>query len=143
MEEISLLNFTAFDYYDYYKDKMIDGAKQVFGRSAVRPEDVEKYPTDTHVIVGGMVSEDVQFKRNKKGQEWAIVKLSNNGTTISIQVFAKQLEADDKSDSKLIRNLKKYMPVIFRGKVNRWEGRLSVVFEPDTHNNMPGGILLL
>lgn len=128
MKEISILNFTAFDYYEYYKDKMTDGAMAKFGKQAIRPADVSMYPTDSWVVVGGMI-ESIEFKRTKKGDEMAIIKLSNNGTSISIQVFPKQLEQDDASDSKLIRNLEKYSPIMIKGKVNRWEGRLSLVFD--------------
>lgn len=128
MEEISLLNFTAFDYFDYYHDKMIDLAKRNFGQQAVRPEKVREYPTDSTVVVGGSVQEIV-FKRTKKGDEMAVIKLSNAGEMITVQIFPKSLAQDDASDSKILRSLKEYTPIIIRGRVNRWEGRLSIAYE--------------
>ena len=127
MKEISLLNFTAFDYYDYYRREMTDGARVKFGKQAIRPGEVQKYPTDSTVVVGGMI-EDIEFKRTKKGGEMAVLKLSNDGHTLDVMIFGRQIEEDDASESKMIRNLKKYMPIIIKGKVNRWNGRLSLVW---------------
>lgn len=128
MKEISLLNFTAFDYYEYYRKEMTDGARQTFGKQAIRPAEVNKYPTDSIVVVGGMI-EDIEFKRTKKGAEMAVLKISNDGTTISVMIFERQLDEDDKTTEKFIRNMKKYMPIIVKGKVNRWNGNLSLVWD--------------
>lgn len=131
MKEISLLNFTAFDYYEYYLREMTDGARQKFGKQAIRPGEAQKYPTDSVVVVGGMI-EDIEFKRTKKGGEMVIVKVSNNGYTLDVTIFDRQIKEDDESDSKVIRNLKKYMPIIVKGKVNRYNGRLSLIWS-DAH----------
>jgi DNA polymerase III alpha subunit len=134
LKEVSLLNFTAFDYFEYYKDKMTDGARQKFGYEAIRPEEVQDFDSDSVVIVGGSIeSIDIAPVKNPKskifGQEMVRIKLSNAGESIDVVIFPKTLQADDASSEKMIRQLTEYMPVIIKGKVNQFNGQLSIVYD--------------
>lgn len=134
LKEVSLLNFTAFDYFEYYKDKMTDGARSRFGYEAIRPEEVAEYDSDSMVIVGGSIeSIEIAPVKNKNskifGQEMARIRLSNAGHSIDLVVFPKSLKEDDDKGGGMIRQLAEYTPVIIKGKVNRFNGKLSLVYE--------------
>lgn len=128
MEEISLLNFTAFDFFDYYADKMKSVALREFGQQAVRPEKVKEYPTKGMVAVGGSIQE-IKPMKTKKGDDMLIIKMSNAGEMMTITVFPDTLKQDNESSEQFLSKLKEYMPVIMSGEVNRYEGRVSVLFK--------------
>lgn len=133
MKEISLLNFTAFNYFEYYKDKMTDGARQKFGYEAITPGAVNEYPDGSFVVVGGSVeSITIAPVKNPKskifGQEMARIKLSNAGESIEVVLFPRQLQDDDKAGG-MIRKLQEYTPIVLKGKVSRFGGSLSLTYE--------------
>lgn len=131
MKEISLLNFTSFDYHKYYKDQMTEGAKKVFGSEAIRPQDVADLPNNKVVVVGGAVESILFFpiKQGKnKGKEMARITLTNEGGKCEIVVFPKTIEMSDKSGGK-IRKIKEYTPLVVKGKVNHWNGNVSVIYD--------------
>lgn len=133
MKEISLLNFTAFNYFEYYKDKMTDGARQKFGYEAITPGKVAEYPDGATVVVGGSIESIViaPVKNPKSkifGQEMVRIKLSNSGETIDLVLFPKQLQDDDKAGG-MIRTLVEYTPVVIKGRVSRFGGGLSITYE--------------
>lgn len=133
MREVSLLNFTAFDYFNYYYDQMTDGARKKFGDEAIRPEEVAGASTDSVVIIGGAIESieiaPIKNKTSKNfGKEMARIKLSNEGHSIDVVVFPNTLAEDDKGGG-VIRTLTEYTPIIIKGKVNRWNGSLSVIYD--------------
>lgn len=131
MKEISLLNFTSFDYHEYYHAQMTEGAKKAFGHEALRPHEVTTLPNNKVVVVGGAV-QSINFFPIKsganKGKEMAKIVLSNDGGNCDIVVFPKTLEQSDKSGGK-IRKIKEYTPLIVKGKVNHWNGSVSIVYD--------------
>lgn len=133
MKEISLLNFTAFNYFEYYKDKMTDGARQKFGYEAITPGKVAEYPDSSIVVVGGSIEEiTIAPVKNPKskifGQEMARIKLGNAGETIEVVLFPRQLQDDDKAGG-MIRQLQEYTPIVIKGRVSRFGGGLSLTYE--------------
>lgn len=131
MKEISLLNFTSFDYHEYYHAQMTEGAKKAFGHEALRPHEVLNMSNNKVVVVGGAV-QSINFFPLKsgpnKGKEMCKIELSNDGGTCTVMVFAKTLELSDKAGGK-IRKIKEYTPLIVKGKVNHWNGTVSVVYD--------------
>ena len=131
MKEISLLNFTAFDYHEYYHAQMTEGAKKAFGQEALKPYEVINMPNNKVVVVGGAV-QSINFFPLKsgpnKGKEMAKIVLSNDGGSCEVVVFAKVLELSDKAGGK-IRKIKEYTPLIVKGKVNHWNGNVSIVYD--------------
>lgn len=132
MEEISLLNFTSFDYYSYFYKYMTDGSKKYFRREAMRIEDAKELPNNTPVIIGGGI-ESIKFVIQKsgknKGKEMARIVVSNEDQTVDVTVFAADLERDDKTGNSKIRSLKEQSAVIMKGKVNIFNGRFGIIYE--------------
>lgn len=131
MREISLLNFTSFDYYEQFYAQMTEGAKKVFGSEALKPEQVMEQPNDKQIVVGGAVESIIFFvtKSGKnKGKEMARITLANEGNKCSIVIFPKKLEESDKGSGKL-RKIKEFTPLIVKGKVNHWNGDVSVILD--------------
>lgn len=131
MKEISLLNFTSFDYYEQFYAQMTEGAKKVFGTEALKPEQVLEQPNNKPVVVGGAVESIIFFpiKTGKnKGKEMAKIVLTNEGNKCEIVVFPKTIEASDKGTGK-IRKIAEFTPLIVKGKVNHWNGNVSVIFD--------------
>lgn len=131
MKEISLLNFTSFDYYEQFYAQMTQGAKDVFGQEAIKPEDVYSQPKDKQIVVGGAV-ESITFwvskSGNSKGKEMAKIVLANEDKKVTIMIFAKKLEESDKGSGKL-RKIKEFTPLIVKGKVNHWNGDVTVALD--------------
>lgn len=131
MKEISLLNFTSFDYHDYYHQQMTEGALKHFGAEAIKPETIAQLPNNKVVVVGGAVESILFFpiKQGKnKGKEMARITMTNEGGKCEIVVFPKTIEMSDKGSGK-IRKIKEYTPLIVKGKVNHWNGNVSVVYD--------------
>ena len=131
MKEIALLNFTSFDYYDQFYEKMTVGAKEKLGAEAMKPEEVYNQPNDKVVVVGGAVEEITFFvaKNGKsKGKEMARITLANEDKKCTIMIFAKKLEESDRGSGKL-RKIKEFTPLIVKGKVNHWNGNVSVILD--------------
>jgi DNA-directed DNA polymerase III PolC len=131
MKEISLLNFTSFDYYEQFYAQMTEGAKKIFGAEALKPEQVLDQPNNKAVVVGGAVESIIFFpiKTGKnKGKEMAKIVLTNEGNKCEIVVFPKTIESSDKGTGK-IRKIKEFTPLIVKGKVNHWNGNVSVIFD--------------
>jgi len=127
-EEITLLNFTAFDYFDYYKDKMTITAKKEFGKEAIKPGQVAEYPDKASVVVGGSVQAIKFFvvkNQNSKifGREMASLTINNAGESVEVVIFPDTLERDPS-----IRELDDYTPVIIQGSVSRFGGKLSISY---------------
>jgi DNA polymerase-3 subunit alpha len=133
MKEIGLLNFTAFDYHSYYKDKMTVIAKQHFGKEAARPVDSMGLPDGTEVVVGGAIEtiDFVPIKTGKsKGKERAIIRLTNLGGSVEVIIFPSTLERDDRAaNGGTLRKLAELTPIIIKGKVNIWNEKYSIVFQ--------------
>lgn len=130
MKEIASLNFTSFDYYEHYYDKMTRDSKKLFGMEARRPEEVRDMPDGHPIVVGGAVEtvKIVSVKSGKsKGKDMMFLTINNEGESVDITVFSDYLERDKKSDGKL-RNIKEFTPVIIKGVVNHYNNRISVVF---------------
>lgn len=131
MKEIGLLNFTAFDYHSYYKDKMTTESKNIFGKEARRPHEIIGYPDKTDVVIGGAI-ESIAFVPIKTGKhigkERAIIKLTNMGGAVEVVIFPWTLEKDDSAGGSL-RKLVELTPIIVKGQVNIWNGNFSVIFK--------------
>lgn len=131
MKEIALLNFTSFDYYEQFYAQMTEGSKKIFGSEALKPEQVLDQPNNKAVVVGGAVESIIFFpiKTGKnKGKEMAKIVLTNEGNKCEIVVFPKTIESSDKGTGK-IRKIKEFTPLIVKGKVNHWNGNVSVIFD--------------
>jgi DNA-directed DNA polymerase III PolC len=131
MKEIALLNFTSFDYYEQFYAQMTEGAKKIFGSEAMKPEQILDQPNNKAVVVGGAVESIIFFpiKSGKnKGKEMAKIVLANEGNKCEIVVFPKTIESSDKGTGK-IRKIKEFTPLIVKGKVNHWNGNVSVIFD--------------
>ena len=131
MKEIGLLNFTAFDYHTYYKDKMTVDAKRLFGKEAMKPQDIFGFKDKTEVVIGGAI-ESIDFVPIKSGkfmgQERAIIRLTNAGGAVEVIIWPWTLEQDDKAGGGL-RALVELTPLIIKGTVNVWNDKFSVVFK--------------
>lgn len=131
MKEIELLNFTAFDYHSYYKDKMTTVAKNMFGKEAKRPCDILTEKDKTDVVIGGAI-ETIEFKpiRTGKfmGKERAIIRFTNQGGAVEVIIFPWVLEQDDKAGGAL-RKITELTPMIIKGQVSIWNGNFSVIYK--------------
>jgi DNA polymerase III alpha subunit len=110
---------------------MTEGAKKIFGAEALKPEQVLDQPNNKAVVVGGAVESIIFFpiKTGKnKGKEMAKIVLTNEGNKCEIVVFPKTIESSDKGTGK-IRKIKEFTPLIVKGKVNHWNGNVSVIFD--------------
>lgn len=88
-------------------------------------------PNDKQIVVGGAVESIIFFvtKSGKnKGKEMARITLANEGNKCSIVIFPKKLEESDKGTGKL-RKIKEFTPLIVKGKVNHWNGDVSVILD--------------
>ncbi len=130
-EELSRLNFSAFDYHIFFAEQMTTKAKRLFGMSAKRPIEASKEKSGKTVVVGGGV-EEINFfvvkSGNNRGKEMAKIRISSLGGSIEITVFPNTLEDNDLS-GKSIRKLKEFTPIIVKGKLNEWNGSKSVIYE--------------
>jgi hypothetical protein len=119
MKEVSLLNLTAFNYFEFYKEKMTRDALGRYGMEAVTPGKAKQMNHGAQVVVGGAI-ESIRFitiKNGKsRGKEMAIISLINEEQTISVTVFPDYLEKDA-SGKNAIRELAEFTPVIFKGKI--------------------------
>src|SRR5690606_24278021 len=130
MKEISLLNFTACDYHEYYKDKMQEGAIQKFGKPAMKPKDALTLPNRTPVVVRGAVESIIFFPTRTgtyKGKEMRRMVLTNDAGSIEVTIFPGTLEDDMKSEKPALRNIEEYTPTIVKGSINEWNGKMSVI----------------
>ena len=131
MKEIELLNFTAFDYHSYYKDKMTEVARNMFGKEAKKPSEILNYKDKTEVVIGGAV-ESIEYKPIKSGKfigkERAIIRFTNQGGAVEVVIFPWTLEQDDKAGGGL-RKIKDLTPMIIKGTVSIWNGNFSVIFK--------------
>lgn len=131
MKEIELLNFTSFDYHSYYKDKMTDLAKSMFGKEAKKPNEILNLKDKTDVVIGGAV-ESIEYKPIKTGKyigkERAIIRFTNQGGAVEVIIFPWILEQDDKAGGNL-RKIKDLTPMIIKGTVSIWNGNFSVIFK--------------
>ena len=131
MKEIELLNFTAFDYHSYYKDKMTVVAKNMFGKEAKRPYEILNEKDKTDVVIGGAI-ETIEFKpiRTGKymGKERAIIRFTNQGGAVEVIIFPWVLEQDDKAGGAL-RKITELTPMIIKGQVSIWNGNFSVIYK--------------
>lgn len=136
-EELKLLNFTSFDYFDYFKDLIYNAARKHFKNQKGQPmeclkpeEALQKKPGEEVVIAGAI--ESIQFFATKtgqnKGKEMCRITLSHNNTSIEVTIFPRTLEFDDKN-KRLIRSQKELYPFMVYGKLNEWNGKLSVIYE--------------
>jgi DNA polymerase III alpha subunit len=130
-EELKLLSFSSFDYFDYFKDLIYATAKKHFNMPLLTPAEALKKRPDEVVVVAGAI-ESVRFFPTKtgknKGKEMCKIILSHNGQPIEVTIFPKTLELDDKGQ-RMLRSLQELHPFMVRGKLNSWEGRLSVVYD--------------
>ena len=123
MKEVSLLNLTAFNYYEFYKDHMTRGAMNKFGKEAITPKQALKAKDRSEVVVGGAIESIKIFpiKNGKnKGKEMAKLTLINEDSKISVTVFSNKLETDS-SGRNLIRDLEEFTPVIIKGTISKDE----------------------
>ena len=131
MKEIELLNFTAFDYHSYFKDKMTDLAKNMFGKEAKRPCEILESKDKTDVVIGGAI-ESIEFKpiRTGKymGKERAVIRFTNQGGAVEVVIFPWVLEQDDKAGGEL-RKITELTPMIIKGQVSIWNGTFSVIYK--------------
>lgn len=131
MKEIELLNFTAFDYHTYYKDKMTVVAKNMFGKEAKKPFEILGEKDKTDVVIGGAI-ETIEFKpiRTGKymGKERAIIRFTNQGGAVEVIIFPWVLEQDDKAGGAL-RKITELTPMIIKGQVSIWNGNFSVIYK--------------
>lgn len=121
MKEVSLLNLTAFNYYEFYKDHMTRGALAKFGKEAITPEQALKAKDRTKVVVGGAIESIKVFpiKNGKnRGKNMAKLTLINKDSKIGITVFSNKLETDS-SGRNMIRDLEEFTPVIIEGTIQR------------------------
>lgn len=132
MKEIALLNFTSFNYYDQFYKQMTDGSKKIFGTVALKPEEALTQPKDKMVVVGGAVESILFFTIKKegknKGKEMARITLANEDKKIDVVVFSSAIEQSDKGSGK-IRKIKEFTPIIIKGKINHYNGNVSLVYE--------------
>jgi DNA polymerase III alpha subunit len=131
MKEVDLLNFTAFDYHAFFKEKMTVESRKLFGVDAMKPEEVLEFEDKKEVVIGGAI-ESIAFvpiKTGKQmGKEMAMIKFTNNGHTISVTIFPGDLERDDKHGGEL-RKLVPFTPMIIKGSINLWNGRFGVIYK--------------
>lgn len=131
MKEIGLLNFTSFDYHEFFKEKMTTECRRLFGVEASRPQEVLHLKDKTEVVIGGAIQSIafVPIKTGKMmGKEMALIQLSNNGVSIRITIFPGDLERDDRSGGEL-RKLQEGTPMIIKGSVNLWNGNFGVIYK--------------
>lgn len=130
-EELSLLSFSAFDYFDYFKDLLYQTARKHFNANLLKPEEAITKRPDEVVVVAGAV-ESIRFFPTKtgknKGKEMCKIILTHNSQSIEVTIFPKTLELDDQG-KKLLRSVKELHPFMVRGKINVWDGRISVIYE--------------
>lgn len=113
MKEVTLLNLTAFNYYEFYKDSMTRGSIKNFGSEAITPKEaLNKRDKDT-VVVGGAVESITFFpvKNGKdRGKDMAKIVLINEESKIKVTVFASQVD-------EIIKGLQEFTPMIIKGKI--------------------------
>jgi DNA polymerase III alpha subunit len=130
-EELKLLNFTSFDYFDYFKDLIHGAAEKRFKMPLLTPEEALSKKEGETVVVAGAI-ESIDFKPTKsgknKGKEMARITLAHNASKVEITIFPGTLEKDD-SHERIIRSLKELHPFIVKGKVNLWNGRFSIIYD--------------
>ena len=126
LKEISLLNFTSFDYNDYYRDKLdiVEKKKRV---TIVNPEDIQDLPDGARVACVG-ASMDLTLFYTKKKQKMGRFILSNNGENVDITVFPRALEQDEMGKG-TINKLIDYFPLVIIGTVNEFNGKKSIIFD--------------
>jgi hypothetical protein len=131
MREIALLNFTSFDYHEFFKEKMTTESKRLFKVEASRPQEILGFKDKTEVVIGGAI-ESIAFVPIKTGKmmgkERAIIHLSNNGVKVEVIIFPWNLEQDDKAGGEL-RKLQEGTPMIIKGSVSIWNDKFSVIFK--------------
>jgi intein/homing endonuclease len=129
MKEISLLNFTSFDYHTYYKDKMTTYSRQAFGKEASKPHEVLGLPNKAEVVVGGAVDsiKHMPIKSGKfMGKDRMIIRLTNQGGQIDVVIMPWILEGPGGEE---LRKLEDGMPMIIKGTINIWNDMYSISFK--------------
>ena len=130
-EELSLLSFSAFDYFDYFKDLLYKTAEKHFRMPLLTPAEALQKNPDEVVVVAGAI-ESIRFFPTKtgknKGKEMCKIVLAHNSHSVEVTIFPKTLEQDDQRD-KLLRSLKELHPFMVKGKLNSWDGKLSVIYD--------------
>lgn len=127
-EELKLLNISSYDYFEYFGEGLYTYSKNNFGLDLKQPEDIFKMSDKQKVVVAGAI-ESITFvpikKEGKnKGREMCRILLTHNGHSIECTAFPDTLEKETK-----IRTLKELHPLMVCGKVNQWQGKISVTIE--------------
>ena len=138
MKQISLLNFASFDYFTEFKDLILNECKKKFyGKTPIKPHEALDLPNNTEVIIAGGI-ESIAFvpiKSGKlQGQERALIKFANQGPSVDVTIWPRDLIKDDQAGGNL-RNLQEYTPMIIKGRINEYQGRKSI--------NYGEGVILL
>lgn len=130
-EELKLLNFTGFDYFEFFGDMIYKVAKDRFAANLLKPDEAKVRKEGETVVVAGAI-ESINFfpvKSGKnKGKEMAKIMLAHNSSSIEVTVFPTTLERDDKTH-KILRSLKELHPFMVKGKINNWNDTISVIYD--------------
>lgn len=147
IKELTVLNFTSFDYFDYFKNKVDDlknGARengqslQIYQPSEVlEAAKANKGDKRKEFVVFGAVLEVERILIKKegskfKGKEMLKFKISNNGQPIDAVVFPNVVEAEReraKEKGKVSRydKLTDYDPIFAWGTINYWNDQPSFI----------------
>jgi DNA polymerase III alpha subunit len=130
-EELKLLNFTSFDYFEFFGDSIYSAAKRQFNQDLLKPDEALERKDGETVVVAGAV-ESIKFFPTKtgknKGKEMCKIILSHNASSIEVTVFPATLERDDNS-KQVLRRLRELHPFMVKGKLNAWNDMLSVIYD--------------
>ena len=131
VKELSLLDFTAFDYFDYFKEKLTNVCMANFKKAPVQPAQALEMEGGEDVLVAGAV-ESVAFIPTKTGKNankmMCRIKISNNGHSIEVVAFAPTVEKDDRGGQTL-RKLREFEPIVIKGRINVYNDSKSVILE--------------
>jgi DNA polymerase III alpha subunit len=132
MKEVELLNFTSFNYHEYFKEKMTTYCKSIFGREAMKPKDALGLPNKTPVVVGGAI-ESIETRPIKSGKfigkDRMIIRLVNEGDSVEVVIMPWVLELDDQNGGGSLRKLTPYTPIIVKGEINVFHDFYSISFK--------------
>lgn len=130
-EELRLLNFTGFDYFEFFGQTIHDRAETHMQMPLLTPEEALERSDGQLVTVAGAV-ESISFFPTKsgknKGREMCKIKLSHNASTIEVTVFPDTLDKDD-AHEKTLRKLRELHPFIVKGKLNLFNDQLSIIYQ--------------
>lgn len=128
IKEISLLNFSGFDYFRYFEDRF---KKIANGQQILTPAECSKRRDGDLVIVAGAISaiKIISIKNGKSaGKQMMKITLSHNGAEIDVTVFSNALESDEKNGN-VLRRLKEFYPFVVRGRINVYNEAKGVILE--------------